>query len=485
MKATKFIYIGLAAIVATSLLLLKKCNNKTVEKKLKVEKPRAYIDPPFLGIDIPREVAIIDPNNATDLMSPFGTKVEIPQFAFLDKNGKIVKEKVEFSIRYAMDPAATIVSGVPMETAEGSGKYLESAGMMEITATTKKGDPVFVNPDAKINVTIKTAFPGEDYNIYSLDTVNRQWAEYGSNLLAEPETRLVESTTQAPAYKEPNYDALAQAEGLVNPIVPVEKNKKLYQFKFKTDFSQYPELNIYNGIQWEFAGNKDDEDPAKNPWVTSAIWNEMEIVKRKKNGIYKLKLVSGDRVFETTVKPVFDAEDMEYAEYVFNQTYDNYRTFVDKKKEEARQWRLKQEQLAKERAQQQKVNEFTGKFSRQFEVQAFGWCNIDRIMKYNGQEIMASFIDKNGKRLPVDRVFLVIDSVNSVMTYYKGDLDKFTFARTGGNHMVVIDSLANAYAIGSNEFQRVNNVAKKHQFKVGEPATITSDKDIARLLKNV
>ena len=483
MKNFKIISIGLAVSAAALLLLLQKCNKNEI-KQLKKEAKRAYINPAFPFLEIPQRVEMLDPSKANDLMSPYG-KIEIPENAFLDKDGNIVKGKVKFGVRYTMDPIATMIAGVPMETAEESGNYLESAGMMEITAETKKGEPLYVNPDSKIKVTINTAFPGEDYNIYSLDTANRQWTEYGSNLTAEPIKREVESSTQTPAIKEPNYDALAQAEGLVNPVKPVEKNKKLYQFKFKTDFSKYPELNIYNGVQWEFTGNKDKENPAKNPWVTSAVWNEMEIVKRKKNGIYKLRLVSGDKVFETTVKPVFDAQDIEYAEYVFNQTYDKYRTFVDKKKEEARQWRLKQEQLARERAQREKVYELTGKFSRQFEVVQFGWCNIDRIMQYDGQKIMASFIDKTGKRLPVDRVYLVIDSVNSVQTYYKDGLDKFTFARKGGNHMVIIDSLANAYALGSNEFERVNSVSKKHQFKVGDPENIKSEADIRKLLKTM
>jgi hypothetical protein len=263
MKNFKIISIGLAVVTAASLLLLKKCN-KSDTKQIKKEAKQAYINPAFSFLEIPQQVEMIDPSKATDLMSPYG-KIEIPENAFLDKDGNIVKGKVKFGVRYTMDPIATMIAGVPMETAEGSGDYLESAGMMEITAETKKGEPLYVNPDSKIKVTLNTAFPGEDYNIYSLDTANRQWSEYGSNLPAEPLKREVESTTQTPEIKEPNYDALAQAEGLVNPIVPKEKNKKLYQFKFKTDFSQDPELNIYNGVQWEFAGIKDKENPAKKP----------------------------------------------------------------------------------------------------------------------------------------------------------------------------------------------------------------------------
>ena len=51
--------------------------------------------------------------------------------------------------------------------------------------------------------------------------------------------------------------------------------------------------------------------------------------------------------------------------------------------------------------------------------------------------------------------------------------------------MVIIDSLANAYALGSNEFERVNSVSKKHQFKVGDPENIKSEADIRKLLKTM
>jgi len=332
---------------------------------------------------------------------------------------------------------------------------------------------------------MQSPYPDNNYNLYSLDTVNRKWVENKSNLPANQLKKEVEFATQAPIYKEPNYGALAAKEGIIKPVKPVVKNKELFQFKFKTDFSQYPELNIYNGVQWEFVGKKDSENPAKNRWVTTATWNEMEIVKRKKSGVYKLRLASGDKIFETTVKPVFDAEDMEYAEYVFNQTYDKYRTFVDNKKEEARQWRLKQERLAKERAQREKVYELTGKFSREFKVQSFGWANLDRIYNIEPQQIMASFIDKNGDRLPVKTVYLIMDSVNSMLSFASYNLDNFKFDPKSKNSLIVVDSLAQAYVIGNEEFERINSVAKKHQFNVDDPVKIDSESDIRKLLKNV
>ena len=302
---------------------------------------------------------------------------------------------------------------------------------------------------------------------------------------AEELKRELPSVEEISTYKEPNFAELAAKKGLIKPVKPEVKDKELFQFKFKTDFSQYPELNIYNGVQWEFAGKKDRENPAKNKWVTTAVWNEMEIVKRKKNGIYKLKLVKGDKVFETTVRPVFDSRDMEYAEYVFNQTYDKYKTFIETKKEEekekARQRKIRQEQAA----QRNKVYELTGKFSREFEIQSFGWANLDRVYKIEPQSILASFVDAKGRLLPVRKVYLLMDSVNSMLTYTPYNLDKFKFDPKSKNSLIVVDSLAQAYAIGNSEFERITGFAKKHEFKVGTPLKVKSETDIRKLINNI
>jgi len=480
MKTKYFVFASVVAIVA-SVMLLKNCDNKNnVISKNKV--PEAYIDAPF-DVQVSRTIFDVDASEGAVLK--YGeTEINIPESAFLDKDGKVVKGKVKLAYREVNDPVTIMMSGVPMETAEGSQEYLESAGMLEMIAWKGK-EPLFVNPDRKINVNMESDFSDDNYNLYNLDTVNRQWVEVESDVPAEELKRELPSVEEISTYKEPNFADLAAKKGLIKPVKPEVKDKELFQFKFKTDFSQYPELNIYNGVQWEFAGKKDRENPAKNKWVTTAVWNEMEIVKRKKNGIYKLKLVKGDKVFETTVRPVFDSRDMEYAEYVFNQTYDKYKTFIETKKEEekekARQRKIRQEQAA----QRNKVYELTGKFSREFEIQSFGWANLDRVYKIEPQSILASFVDAKGSLLPVRKVYLLMDSVNSMLTYTPYNLDKFKFDPKSKNSLIVVDSLAQAYAIGNSEFERITGFAKKHEFKVGTPLKVKSETDIRKLINNI
>jgi hypothetical protein len=77
-----------------------------------------------------------------------------------------------------------------------------------------------------------------------------------------------------------------------------------------------------------------------------------------------------------------------------------------------------------------------------------------------------------------------MDSVNSMLYFASYNLDNFKFDPKSKNSLIVVDSLAQAYVIGNEEFERINSVAKKHQFKVGEPLKVESESDIRKLLKN-
>jgi len=495
---TKFIYGGVLILATIIFLLLKFCGNTETknENKFVEEKKTKYINPPFANIEVPQEIFDVDASKG-GVLNYGTTTITVPDCAFMDKDSNIVKGNVKLAYREVNDPVEIMISGIPMEDVEGSGQYLESAGMFEMLAWNENGN-LFVNPDCLIKVKLQSEFPGSDYNRYNLDTTKRRWIENLKNLAVEKIEQKVKdikpkrNKSMIPEnfsfnffFKEPDYEKLAADEGILNPVKPLEKNKDLFQFKFKMDFTQYPELNIYNGVQWEFVGNKNSEDPEKNPWVKSAYWNEMEIVKRKSNGVYILKLKSGDKTFRTTVKPVFDSEDMEYAEYVFQEKYEKYKDFVDKKKEEARLWRLEQERIAREKAQQEKVDNISNQFSREIGVVGFGWCNIDRIIKLDRQEILAFFVDLRGKKLKVNRAYLMIDSVNSVVTYLKDNFNKFSFIRNRKNTMVVIDSLANVYVVEDNIFDGISKDRKDYEFKLNQPSKVESEADIRKLLRKI
>ena len=199
-----------------------------------------------------------------------------------------------------------------------------------------------------------------------------------------------------------------------------------------------------------------------------------------------MRLMSADKEFKTTVKPVFAEEDMGYAEVVYSQKYAAYRKFVDKKKEEARLWRIEQERLAKLREQRRKRDERASLFTREIEVMGFGWINIDKMNKMEPQKILATFILDNGQKAKINKVYLLIDSVNSVRTYYGPKFNDFTFAKRRKNQLVVLDEQARAYAIGPEAFTSIRSNAKRHTFRISEKGMeIKSVKDLQQLLARI
>ncbi|MFT6716111.1 MAG: hypothetical protein ACJA0Q_000740 [Saprospiraceae bacterium] len=430
--------------------------NKPVEKENLPEVTIAqnYVSPPFSGVDIPRTYFDIDAGKDT-VISFDQTKIRIPSCAFIDGQGEVVKGKVRLSYREASTRIAIMISGVPMQVEEGKEGVLESVGMFEMLAY-QQGELLKPNPNCGIDVAMKSNNKDDDYNLYSLDTVNKKWGEVAQKI-----------PVIFPKSKTVDFQKLAAAVGIVNPIKPLKANPKLYQFNFKMDFSKYPELNIFNGVKWEFVGRKKSENPEKNPWVKTAYWNEMEIVKRKRNGVYKLKLTSNGKVFKTTVKPVFSGEDMEYAEFVYNEKYKKYRGFVQKKKAELARAKKRRE-----------VNELV---TREITVQGFGWVNIDRVMKTEQLVLDLKFDDKNGESKKVSKVFLVMEGINSVITY-RGDLSKFKYGKNKDNKLVVIDENADVFLVSNEAFKKISPSATSHVFTLKNAVEINSEKDVLAML---
>ena len=456
------------SVLLMMFFLMRACvnNKKEPTSNDSVVNTEKFVAPPFPNLDVPRTYFELDLSK--DTVIKFGsTTIHIPKCAFIDSNKQVIKGKVQMSYREVNSPEAILISGVPMQLTENGDKTLESAGMMEILVN-QNNQALFPNPGCVIQVSMKSKKNGKDYNLYSLDTVAKTWKEIQSDVpVIEPKTK---------KGKTPNFEKLALQKGIINPVKPELENKKVYQFKFKMDFSKYPELNIYNGVEWEFVGRRKSENPEKNPWVKTAYWNEMEIVKRKRNGVYKLKLTSKGRVFTTTVKPVFKEGDMEYASYVFNDKYKKYRTFVQKKKAE----------IAKEKARIEKINNRNTAIqlvTRSFNLQGFGWVNIDRILKTEQITVAIGFKNKEGEAINVSKVFLLMEGINSVITYREYQLTNFMYGKNKECKLVVIDQDANLYRVSAKDFKKLPITAENYSFTLNKTYSIDSEKKLMRMLK--
>lgn len=429
-----------------------------------------YIDPPIAGLDIPYQNFTIEVSRGGMFESQSGSRLMVPANAFVDDSGRVVEGLVDLQYREFTNAMEILLGGVPMTLGDTSDQYLQSAGMMELHASSN-GVEVYPNPERQITMKMISAQKDADFNLYFLDEEQRQWDELDNGL--EVERQQIEEVPEA----TPNYEKLAAQQGVIKPIKPREKDPRRYQFQYKLDLMDFPEMNIYDGIEWEYAGKKSSEDPGKNAWVLDTYWYEMEMKKTTRKGIYRLHLKAGSQEFTTTVRPVFDAADMAYAAAQYEKKYQTYKAFVDKKKKEARERKIQADQLRRQR-------ESSAKVFRAFEVSQFGYWNVDKY--YNRQDLLALDLQfKNANRGPVEptKVFLIVKDVNTVISYSGQQMNSFRCDPNRVNTLVLLDTAGKVYAVPPSEFEMINSERTAYTFTTtGTGTTADSMDDVMALL---
>lgn len=127
------------------------------------------IKPPVAGLDVAPNVYTADAKSGGLLEYPSGTKIIIPQNAFVDKAGNPVSGNVTISYREFRDPVDIMLSGIPMKyDSAGQSEDFESAGMFEMNASVN-GEEVFLAPGKKVDMDFAVVDTASTYNFYRLD----------------------------------------------------------------------------------------------------------------------------------------------------------------------------------------------------------------------------------------------------------------------------------------------------------------------------
>ena len=91
-----------------------------------------HIKPPIKGVDVDRNSYRLAANKNHTVYYESGTQIYIPENAFVDAEGNVVKGDVDFHYREFRDPIEMLVSGIPMTYDSGEVRNdFESAGMFE------------------------------------------------------------------------------------------------------------------------------------------------------------------------------------------------------------------------------------------------------------------------------------------------------------------------------------------------------------------
>lgn len=368
-------------------------------KNTKVEesKKEPVIAPPFADIQIQKENYTLDPSKDTVLSYKTGSEIVVPQNAFVDKNGNVVKDKVKLSYREFTNAFDIYLGGVPMTIdSAGDEMVFETAGMIEINASANE-KPVYVNQNNKITVKMNSFETGDNYNIYQLDTTTGKWTETG------------QSTAEVQDYNE---------EIKKLPYVP-KPPRQAGQFAFSIgdETGNFPELDMYENVMFESVDNQHCGHDATEIKVEDAG-----------NGIYEITFIfEGYGVRrENTCRcyPVFKkGEDYDKAIQKYQKKYASLIAKREKMKQELEQaWEkyseaLKRYPKAVFNSNIDSYNE-NEKITRALQISGFGFVNCDRPTSYpKGAELIAKFTDKKGNAIKVKNLTLAVVGRNAIFRY--------------------------------------------------------------------
>jgi hypothetical protein len=397
------------------------------------------VKPPFEKVNVAYEVYNVDPVKGGEVRMPNGTRIMVPEKAFVDAKGKLITEPVELKYREFHTQADIIASGIPMVyDSAGQTCNFESAGMFDINAFAGS-TPVFIADNKNLSVEMASFKPGDDFNFYYYDPQSNNWECQGRK------------TAETNREKQEEIKVLAETPDL--PVMPEKVDKNTPVFNLDVNYSLYPELKEFDGIMWRFAGMNPKQNPDNNPWLFEEDWKYVELnALDKEKALYKLHLNAGNRAFETVVKPVLKGADYEKALAKFKLKMGSYEQAITIRKQEV------------DRLQRQ------ADLVRSFEVSQFGIYNWDRIYKQPlAVPVTANFefdkkVDKNAMT-----VYLISGKDRAVVTYYPGSENMFCYNPKDRNCLLAVlpgDKLA---IFDNNEFEKLDPAAIRgtnHTFKL-------------------
>ena len=426
---TKIIVVVSVLIIV--FLSIRNCScipTKTKEKPIVSSNNYLLTNPPLPELDIPYQKFEIDPSQPNELFSKMGAKINIPSDAFLDKDGNVIKGKVEVSFREFYNPLDFYLAGIPMNYNDnGVDKVLESGGMVELTAKSNKTE-LFVNPSSKIKVEMKSWTKSKDFNLYDLDKTTGKWIEKGKDSIS-----------------------VFNKNKVYPPVPPMPIIATENAFKIADDTKMFPEIEGYKDVLFE---------PVNISKCNISDAQEM-IVKPLKNGIFEVTSI------------------IKYGSFRKENTCLCYLAFEPGKdyNEAMKTYQNKYAKILKERNLH--INE-EEKILRTLTINNFGFVNCDYPRSYpSGGEFNPIYVDENGKPIVLDNVVLVEKNTNALFRYsanvkYNPSNNNLLWGLTKENKIAFIKNA---------DFQSIKNSTSKQKVRMHiHKQKVTTYEDVANVL---
>ena len=502
-----------------------------------------YVNPPIESIQKEFTTKALDVNKGGVFTYENGSKVTVPEAAFTDRYGNLAVGDVEIKYKEYHDFVDFFLSGIPLEYDSAGTKYfLESAGMIEIYAE-QNGERLDLAPGKTLDIELVSTInmpkggPIPSFNIYSLDTENRNWVyegldrielaeESAIDLLGEEEESIQEEFNTAIAQLErKEADQLAAIEQSlpmpVAPFKPMKKNNSDQAFNFdiatdNIDYGNAVPTAAQEGVRsaerdliklkQEYANTLWQVSPKNGPYENQAIrtvtWDDM-VMRHLENQDYELTLIKGEMNMKLIVNPVLSGDDYEEALAKFNAEQAVFNAKVAERRAtlNARKATLQQE-IEAERAIQEKEFEeriaaykASGQLTRatdelvqvkvinSFTASRLGIWNCDRPIPPYIYMLKGQFVADDNTEFDGNIAYLVDKARNSVARFYTKKGTNLQFNMNSDNLMWLVTK-ENKFAIyPPEEFKKIDTKEGEHTFVMNvDQRSIETEEDIRAIL---
>lgn len=494
-----------------------------------------FINPPLEKFQKAFVTFEIDATQGGEFEYGDGTKIIVPPhaFVFMDAEGQKVAGKVLLKYREFHDYVDVFLSGIPMQYDSANfALNMGTAGMMEIHAQHKATQKTIkLNKNIRIElVSQKEIAAINQYNVYKLDTINRQW-EYQTE--DEVDVRLDEMMEQklTTILKETQVvrQLTAVQEALNNlehkkaielqkieatipepkaPLEPQQPNPNNLAFELEgLDSKEHPLLAGYKDVLWEVTP---DQLENYNIAVSDIEWDDVDIQPIPATFQYRLVLKKADRRIELIISSALQGSDYSRAKA----NYENQlRAYEQKKTERQAQLALQRqaleqqlaveaEKLTQQKATYQKryqqerliqlrklqyesdsVSVSKQAIVNRFDIKKLGIWNCDQPQQATKRTIKATFANENGRPYIKYVAYLVDKHTKSVQRFYTGKHMQFAFNPKTDNLLWLITEKGKIAIFKPADFKQISPTSDSYTFKLKTiDVPIESEQDIRKIL---
>lgn len=349
------------------------------------------IAPPVKEADIPSESYFFSNDSSVKITRNTGTTLRIQPGSFVREDGKPLKGVIEMRVREFHSASDILRAGINMSVNPAADSYLQSAGMIEIRAF-NEGNPLEVAANKDIEVGLAGYRSSENYRLYYFDD-DREWG-VTDTFAAQPNSDKIESLT-----------SLSIVPPKPIPGDSAEKEDRI--FYFDGDRKQNPKIAAIASRGWrildEYYNEKRKENSRIN-WDDVSITpvkgmkDQFEIVLRCKiYASYDDTIIKTDR-FRAT--PVLSDDKGDQA--AFERQLKKYNELLAKMEEEKRRVEQQADML------------------NTFKINKLGVYNIDRLFRYEPQELLPvtfDFLNEVDSLMSQPVVYGVYEDDQSVIPY--------------------------------------------------------------------